>query len=76
MLPTTAFAAPFGFVGWTLSLPARGTCRRVSTPSQSRMATDAPDVTDKAAGGCIRVFREVRAFRDLAWLGITLSLPT
>jgi hypothetical protein len=33
MLPAAAFAAPFGFVGWTIPSPAMGACRLVSTPS-------------------------------------------
>jgi hypothetical protein len=33
MHPTTAFAAPFGFVGWTIPSPLWGACRLVSTPS-------------------------------------------
>jgi hypothetical protein len=38
-IPSTAFAAPFGFVGWTIPSPdgvsvaPQGACRLVSTPS-------------------------------------------
>jgi hypothetical protein len=37
MPPTTAFAAPFGFVGWTVPSPQRGACRPVSTPSRIKI---------------------------------------
>ena len=33
MPPTSAFAAPFGFVGWTVPSPQWGACHPVSTPS-------------------------------------------
>jgi hypothetical protein len=37
MHPTAAFAAPCGFVGWTIPSPsAEGACRLVSTPSSRR----------------------------------------
>jgi hypothetical protein len=39
MHPTTAFAAPFGFVVWTIPSPSKGACRLVSTPSRRFIET-------------------------------------
>src|SRR6187397_3374613 len=48
MHPTSAFAAPFGFVVWTIPSPARGACHLVSTPSLLReLGSGSPCLYDK-----------------------------
>jgi len=71
MLPTAAFAVPFECVGWTLSSPAWGACRRVSTPSRvaddTRLARDYPACSHEAFHEASLGFPEFdRLYRKIA----------
>jgi hypothetical protein len=70
MLPTSAFAAPFGFVGWTVPSPQEGACHPVSTPSRRNLRAWLGITTPHSSG-----FPEFgRIYQQIALLAALCSL--